>query len=219
MFLSSVILLGGLAVGEAAEEPPPPPPPRSSVNAFGQTVAVMGQVGFGTPTGYYGVALELAPIPELVASLGVGLGSGPYCKARDAQPGSFDAVCARWHRDVQVAVQGRYRVVARGNSALALGGGYSTGGYTWVEFTTDGPAYKTTERAHWTNVEASWEGRHESGFSARLFLGYAWMLNPSSLGCVGWGAGSSSFGHCTTGHAGDGHRLLYLGAAVGWAFR
>lgn len=216
MSVSAMVLVGALVVGE---EVPLPPPPRAPTHAFEQTLAVMAQFGFGTPTGYYGAALEVAPTPTLVASVGLGLGSGPYCKAKGTQPSSFDAVCNRWHRDVQLALQARYRLITREHAALALGGGYSTGGYTWVELTTDGPAYKTTERAHWTNVEASFEARHESGFSARMFLGYAWMLNPSALGCVGWGAGSSSFGHCSSGHAGDGHRLFYLGAAAGWAFR
>lgn len=208
-----VLTLSGLAGRAAAEELPPP----RTESPYARRLAAMVQLGFGTPTGYYGVAVEAAPIPEAVVSLGAGIGSGPYCKAADAQPAAFGAVCARWHRDVQLAVQGRYRLVTRGPSAFALGGGYSTGGYTWVELTTDGPAYKATERAHWANLEASWEGRHESGASVRLFAGYAFMLNPGALGCVGWGAGSGSSTHCARDHAADGHRLFYLGIALGWA--
>lgn len=209
------VALSSLLLSTAASAQALPPPPAE--RPYARPLAVMAQLGFGTPTGYYGLAVEAAPIPEVVLSLGAGMGSGPYCKALGSQPSPATLTCDRWHRDLQVAVQGRTRLVVRGPTAFALGGGYSTGGYTWVELTTDGPAYKSMERAHWANLEASWEGRHESGASVRLFAGYAFLLNPSALACVGWGAGAGSFTHCKEDHAGDGHRLFYLGIALGWA--
>lgn len=187
-------------------------------DVWSDRVAVMGQLGFGTPTGYYGVTLDYAPIPLLVASAGIGVGSGPYCLAPDSQPKSYDAICSHWYKDLQYAAGGRVRVLRLDHTALALGAGLSMGGYTWVEFTTDEPAYKSTERAYWANLEVSSEYRADSGFSVRAFVGSATMLNPSSLECVSWGAGSGSSSHCLADHAGDGHRLIYLGVDLGWAF-
>lgn len=192
--------------------------PASAGDPWARPWAATAQAGFGTPTGYYGVTAEYAPTPLLVAAVGVGNGSGPYCKAPLEQPQSFHRICGRWDRDLQLAAQARLRLVRGNPGAFSLGAGLSTGGYTWVEFTTDGPAYKTTERAHWFNAEASWELRDSSGLSGRLFAGYGFLLNPGDLACVGWGAGSSSFSHCQRDHAADGKRLFYLGASAGWAF-
>ena len=41
------------------------------------------------------------------------------------------------------------------------------------------------------------------------------MLDPGALHCVESGTNS---GHCLEAHQGDGHRLLYLGGALGAAF-
>ena len=74
---------------------------------------------------------------------------------------------------------------------------------------------KSADHAFWWNVEASWERRASWGGSARLFLGYAWMLNPGDLHCIETGI---NLGHCAKAHAGSGKSLPYLGAALGMAF-
>lgn len=186
-------------------------------DVWAKPLAVMAEVGFGTPVGYYGLNVETAPVPGFVLSAGAGFGSGTYCKG-DFVPPRYAGVCASFTRDLQVALLGRARVLRSGHDALSIGGGFSEGGYTWVELTTDEPAYKTSALAQWLDAEISWEHRAAGGFSTRLFTGYAWMLDPGRLECVSWGAGSTPHSHCVQDHAGDGERLLYLGAALGMAF-
>jgi hypothetical protein len=146
------------------------------------------------------------------------MGSGPYCLAPDERPPRYDDVCAHWYRDLQVAASGRLRVLRSKDSALELGAGLSAGGFTWVEFTLDAPAYKSAERAYWANLEIGYAFRTRSGFSARAFMGHASLLNPSALECISWGAGSRSYSHCERDHEGDGQHLIYFGAGGGWAF-
>jgi hypothetical protein len=205
------IALSWTAAASAQEE-------ADAEEVWNRPITLSGQFGFGTPTGYYGVTLDYSPIPLLVATAGIGQGSGPYCKANDEAPASYRSTCSHWYRDLQYAAGGRVRVIRIENYAAEFGAGVSTGGYTWVEFTTDEPAYKSTERAWWGNVEISLEHRASWGFTTRGFIGTGAMLNPSSLGCVSWGAGNGSYSHCVADHAGDGHRLLYMGFDVGMAF-
>lgn len=183
-----------------------------------KAAAIQAHLGFGTPLGYYGLAVEYSLTPWLSASAGVGRGSGPYCLAPDEQPRAFDKICGRWHRDLQYASLLRARYILEEITAIGFGAGPSFGGYTWVEpLQTDGPAYKSTERAYWLNVEAFAEARSSAGLLFRGFVGYGFMLNPSDLGCVSWGAGSRAFEHCRDDHPADGKRLIYLGFAGGLA--
>ena len=100
---------------------------------------------------------------------------------------------------------------------LWVGGGFSAGGYTWVEgFFTDQPSRKTTDRAYWANLEIGTEARWDSGFSLGGFIGYSQMLNPSDLVCLHTAGPPPE--HCTNDHAGDGDQLLYLGGSCGLAF-
>ncbi|MCB9609945.1 MAG: hypothetical protein H6716_25375 [Polyangiaceae bacterium] len=181
-------------------------------------LAIQAQVGLATPLGALGLSLEYAPVEEFTLSAGVGLGSGPYCLSPEDQPQAYDEVCKRWHRDLQYAVLGRVRFPIEGPLATGFGAGPSMGGYTWVEpLQFDGPAYKSTERAYWGNLELFVEGRSEAGWTGRFFVGYGFMLNPSDLPCVDWGAGNRAADHCAEDHAGDGHGLLYFGFSGGFA--
>lgn len=176
--------------------------------------AVMGIVGFGTPVGQAGVEVEFSPAPFLALSLGAGFGSGT--ENTDCLPPGHIGVCRGPLRDrVQTAAMGRLRVLRGRDSALALGAGASTGGYSWNEFTMDAPARKTADRAFWLNLEIGGEYRSPSGFSARGFAGYGRMLNPAALKCLDTGVSS---GHCEADHQGDGEGVVYFGGGAGWAF-
>ncbi|HEY3356679.1 MAG TPA: hypothetical protein VGQ83_25740 [Polyangia bacterium] len=216
------LLLGARAA--SAGEPPPPayvPPPVGlgslppAADVWAKHLAVMGQLGLGTPTGYYGLTLELSPDPLFVASLGVGSGSGPLRGQACRAPGSVGVCDGSFGASLQYAALGRFRVLRTRTQALALGGGFSMGGYHWTELVMDEPSHKSATRAYWLNAEVSHELRTASGFSLRTFAGYGWMLNPADLQCVDTGVNSSD---CPTHHQHDGQQLFYLGVALGVAF-
>jgi hypothetical protein len=220
MLLASTFSLVGLVSSEPAHADvgfTATAPPHDDVDRWQRKLAVTTVFGFGTPVGYYGLAFEVSPTPVFVASLGMGVGSGPLRHHDRCLPSGHVGVCTSpWYESLQYALLGRVRVVRTRDTAISFGGGPSTGGYHWTELTTDGPSHKTATRAYWMNVEASLEGRTAGGLSGRLFLGYAFMLNPGALGCVEGDASSS--GHCLEKHRDDGKQLLYLGGAIGFAF-
>ncbi len=204
--------------GEPQSASPPGPYALGAGKRWQKQLAIQGQVGLATPLGSVGVSVEYAPLEELTFAAGVGLGSGPYCLSPEDQPKAYDAICRRWHRDLQYALMGRVRIPIEGALASGFGAGPSMGGYTWVEpLQFDGPAYKSTERAYWANLEYFVEARSEEGWTGRFFIGYGFMLNPSDLPCVDWGAGNTSADHCAEDHAEDGHGLLYFGFSGGFA--
>ncbi|MEZ4223428.1 MAG: hypothetical protein R3B13_20950 [Polyangiaceae bacterium] len=183
-------------------------------SAWEKHFAVLGIVGFGTPVGYAGLAVEYSPTPILALGVGAGLGSGT--ENTDCLASGHVGVCEGPLADrVQLAAMGRLRLLREQGGAVTIGGGFSTGGYSWDEFTTDAPAHKSAERAYWVNMELGGEFRGATGFSARGFAGYGRMLNPGALECVESGVNT---GHCDEDHQGDGEGVVYFGGGFGWAF-
>ncbi len=123
-------------------------------------LAIAGHVGFGTPYGLAGVAVEATPIPWWTIGGGVGTSfSGP-----------------------QLAVSSRVRYLF-GHSALAAGMAASRGPYD----TNDG--WGGTWRKHWDHAawlafEGSIEHRWSTGMEVRFYLGASGLLNPSSGECT-----------------------------------
>lgn len=205
-----VVGVGPLAAGAASADEGP-----VTSDVWSKTFAVAATLGLGTPVGYYGLSLEWAPHPAFVVSLGAGQGSGRLYAPRTCMPSGYAGVCGDdWTGRMQYSALARVRVWRSDHSAIALGAGPSMGGYSWTELTTDEPAHKSAARAWWWNVELSREWRAGWGASARVFVGYAWMLNPGDLLCVETGVND---GHCQAAHGGDGRSLLYLGGSLGWA--
>jgi len=172
-------------------------------------------LGLGTPVGYAGIVGEWSPLPRVSVGAGIGLGGGT--ESSGCLPSGVVGVCSGPLRDrIQVAVLSRFRVVQRHHMAFFIGGGFSGGGYSWDELTTDEPAHKSADRAYWANFEIGVERRWESGVTFSAFAGYGRMLNPSALHCVDTGIND---GHCQEAHASSGEQLPYVGLGTGYMFR
>jgi hypothetical protein len=156
-------------------------------------------MGFGTPLGLAGAAIDYSPSRWFGGGVGVGAGAaGP-----------------------QAAAMARFRIPLGEGLGLGLGGGFSGGNYQWTEggafaVFIDNPASKTWKPAYWVNADLSIEGRFEGGFTIRGYIGRGGLLNPSDAKC---GATSASdLNHCLTSHQMDGLALGYAGLAMGYAF-
>ncbi len=145
-------------------------------------------LGFGTPLGHFGIALQtdLEPYFSLVAGAGIG-GSGP-----------------------QVAAGVRARA-PMGSVALGAELSWSGGSYNWkkcralcVENEFDA---KRWNFAHWINLSPALEFRSSGGFNARFYVGLGKVLNPGDGVCsVDDGCGSSD------------RLLFFTGIALGVAY-
>jgi hypothetical protein len=177
----------------------PQPVEASSDRWYARPIAVEGHMGFGTPLGFAGAAIDLSPSRWFGGGVGIGAGAaGP-----------------------QAAAMARFRIPLAEGLAFGLGGGLSGGNYEWKEggvfsVFVDNPSSKTWKPAYWANADLAIEGRLESGFTIRGYLGRAAVINPSDGKCGA--ASASDLLHCETYHKMDGFALGYVGLAMGYAF-
>ena len=104
-----------------------------------------------------------------------------------------------------------------------FGAGISGGAYKWSNWTEGFGAWgvpgiartkKTWDHALWANLTLSLEGRTRLGFSHRLLVGHARMLNPGSGRC-----NDGNTGRCLTDHVDEGKTIpVYFAFVLGWAF-
>lgn len=156
--------------------------------------AVLGNIGFGTPTGFLGASFEAAATRWLVLEAGFGAGSlGPHA-----------------------AAMGRLRLPFTDRSAVDVGAGISAGSFLWTEgVLVDQPAEKEAHPGYFANVEVMVEhrfGNTERGFQMRELIGAAFLLNPNDLKCT------ENIRDCEQYHAQAGKRLLFLGMSFGYYF-
>ncbi len=197
--------------------PPPLPPPRPRRDEDeswterweGRPLTLLGQVGFGTPTGNLGALIEANVTSWLTLSLGVGESS--FVGADGNRGHTVDHASP-----LQLAAGARVRLPL-GTLAVSVGAGVSEGGYErrWELFadSSESPLH-IWDHAAWTNLDLALEGRARRGFQWRVFVGSGRMLHPGegdrcepatqSDWCPGWGDKPIT--------------LLLIGAAFGYAF-
>jgi len=155
--------------------------------------AILGNVGFGTPTGFLGASVEAAPLRYFVLEAGLGAGSlGPHA-----------------------AFTARLRLPFATATAAGVGAGASVGSFLWTEGPlVDQPAEKEAHPGYFGNFELVVEHRFgaERGFQMRELMGAAILLNPGDLHCT------ESIRDCEQYHADAGKRLLFLGMSFGYYF-
>src|SRR5580698_7812689 len=149
---------------------PPPPPAPTAVGPSDRPLSAWAtrplglelHLGFGTPLGFAGVAVDYALAPAVSVEAGLGLGAaGP-----------------------QGAVSARLRVPTFSTrSAPYLGVGLSAGPFNTPESLPvdggDGGGNPTFHwnMAYWANFEAGGETRMPSNVTLRAYAGMGWMLN------------------------------------------
>lgn len=127
--------------------------------------------GFGTPVGFLGGFVDYALLEALSLEVGAGVGSG------------------RYHETLHVAAGARVRLWAFGPARLYIGAAYSTGGFLSFDYSFI-PSHDGTNtvvfaaRAHWVQPSLGLEWRTRGGFTARIFYGLGFMLNPQDRICV-----------------------------------
>jgi hypothetical protein len=170
-----------------------PPLAQDAPDRWQPAFAVLGNVGFGTPTGFLGVSAEAAPLRYFVLEAGVGAGSlGPHA-----------------------ALMARLRLPLTTATAAGVGAGASVGSFLWTEGPlVDQPAEKEAHPGYFGNLELIIEHRFgaERGFQMRELMGAAILLNPGDLHCT------ESITDCEQYHANAGKRLLFLGMSFGYYF-
>ena len=155
-------------------------------------VALDTHLGLGTPVGTGGITATWSMVDWLAIGAGVGQG---------------------WD-GLQLALMPRLQHLDEG-WAYGAGLGISGGEYTWTEpFTWDHPSYKSSETALWLNGQATIDYQFDMGLRLGMQVGYARLLNASSLKCH-----EDDFGgdHCETAHADDGLQLPFAGVYAGYA--
>jgi hypothetical protein len=154
-----------------AEDEQPDAPPRLPDPWVTRPIMVEGHLGFGTPVGILGIALDYSPWSLLGLNLGIGLGlSGP-----------------------EYAFTSRVRLLRLGRRthvAIYLGAGVSANAYDQPSAIgaiplDGGQSESANEKAHfhwdmayWANLEAGVEIRLRSRISLRPYLGISRLLNP-----------------------------------------
>jgi hypothetical protein len=146
------------------ERPPAPPAPAPRPT---YRFAVEPSVGVGTPLGWLGGALSIKPLPMLVLHAGAGLGS----------------------QSVQLAAGARLAVRRSERTSAWVGVGWSSGAFVQQGATTifpsvwDDAQFWYWKRAHFVNLEASFERQLTGRLGARLFTGIAGLVNRDDAIC------------------------------------
>jgi len=141
--LVGVLLASGIAI---AEEPTKPGDPYRK-----WPVAIEAQLApIGSPIGVFGAAADVALIPQLSLSAGMGLGAaGP-----------------------QLAAAVRPRIPVTPEAALEFTAGYSRGNYTPIKISMGGEGQSESfVDGSWVNADVGFQVRFESGTTFRLFGG------------------------------------------------
>lgn len=192
----ALALVVSLTAGAAAAQLPGDAESRLSREApdswLRRPLVLEAQFGGGTPLGTTGVAIGYTPVRWATLSGGVGLAQG----------------------SLQVAFIPRVHQPLTDTLALGLGAGVSLGpsdrsGRDGVRRALCQTCDEVPERSYalawWGNAELSVEERRPWGLVWRAFAGGARLLNPSD-------------GTCAAGGCADHPIVVYVGAAVGWAF-
>ncbi len=188
----SFLLLAVPARAEAAEAPIARAPSKPTDPLWARPLAFDVHGGVGTPLGFGGMSIDLAPVRWFVVSGGLGAGKG----------------------GMQEAAMARFRA-PMGHFAFSLGGGMSTGAYDASDTNPFGAGENWHwKRAFWANGEASIEFRDHTGVELRAYVGWAHLANPVADGC-------ETGGGRTCSNAAGGLLVTsfpYAGLAAGYAF-
>jgi uncharacterized protein YfiM (DUF2279 family) len=188
---STVSLLVTLAPStcHAAEAPIARAPAKPTDPLWARPLAFDVHGGVGTPLGFGGLSLDIAPARWFVLSGGLGAGKG----------------------GMQEAAMARFRA-PMGHFAFSLGGGMSTGAYDAAD--PFGDSNWHWKRAFWANGEASIEFRDHTGVELRAYVGWAHLANAVADGCE-TGNGRT----CSNAAGGlFATSFPYAGFAAGYAF-
>lgn len=151
--------------------------------------------GLGTPVGYIGGGVDVAPVNWLSVGAGMGESTG-----------------------LQIAVWGGVRLVGNEHQALGLRAVFSTGpfeGAPWPNL-GENDYWRKVRRAYWLSPEVGYELRTSGGFDFRVFGGGAVLLNPSDATCERNGA----LIDCADPLSGGRPNVVpYVGIALGYAFK
>ena len=147
--------------------------PPSQRSPFERRFSLEARFGIGTPTGGFGVAAEVAFVPEL--GVGCGVGSNIY-----------GAEYACWLRARPILGWDRAMTVSSGVSTAPFTQNDLTGGgvFGWGTAAmaagreSDGPPDRDWAHAYWLNSDLGYESR-KGAFVFRVFGGAAVLLNPS----------------------------------------
>ncbi len=166
----SRVIGGGLVVGllcwhapARAQSPPyavdprAASPPAFTPDAWDETLALTGNIGFGTPVGFAGAQVDYSVASFLSFDAGVGLGRG-----------------------LQVAGSVRVRPLRGNVTALGMGLGLSMGNSDLVDPSIAHPESRITYEyrpGYFINFDVFVEHRWASRFVMREFLGYGRILN------------------------------------------
>jgi hypothetical protein len=171
---------------------PAPPAPKPAAHVWDRPLAFDVHGGLGTPVGFGGFTVDVAPVPWLAVSGGLGWGRG----------------------GLQEAGTARLRIPIN-HFAISFGGGTSTGAYDANEVSMFGESTSWHwKRAWWANFEGSIEFRDDNGVELRGYAGWAHLTNPVADGCERDGSTMCS-------NAAGGLMVTsfpYAGLAVGYAF-
>lgn len=134
------------------------PPAAEAVSRWDRPWLIEGSMGIGTPVGLLGLQLERRFATS--AALRAGLGWNGY--------GLHGA--------------GMIRVRLPQAPALNLGAGVSGGPFHPLCIMCD-EAAPTWDLAFFNNYELSAEARARTGFTFRIYLGWAWLMNTGAYDC------------------------------------
>lgn len=154
----AVLAFTGSVAGDARAADPEKESAAGSERAQRRTVLVEGLAGLGTPLGWLGGSLVVAPIAPLAFHVGAGIGS----------------------QSPQLSLGARGRISVGPRSRLGLGGSWSTGEHAGVEgvplFYSQGDPIFFWRRAHFVNLEGGLEV--DTGtFVIRPFVGVGYVVN------------------------------------------
>jgi hypothetical protein len=169
-------------------------------NPWDRVLSINAQVGLGAPLGLGGIGLDLTPFRWF--TIGAGVGYSPHSGSTGG--GS------------QAALMSRLRYPFENGTAIALGGGVSTGPYHASPFMDyESHTVWTWDRAWWTNVELSIEHRWTNGVELRGFGGVGFLDNPTADTCA---IGTYGLEKCPlTANDAFVSTVPYLGLSIGYA--
>jgi hypothetical protein len=176
----------------ASAEQPTEPVARKSWDA--PLLVARGHIGIGTPLGFIGASAELNVMKYFAVQLGAGQnGEG-----------------------LQLAFMGHGRLPVSSDVALTLGAGVSEGAYAYRSNVLDADHSNDTrwDAAVFLNGELGLEILSPGGFSLRMSVGVARLLNPGSVSRCTSGADPVP---CAPTRE-KAHTFPYIGIAMGYAF-
>jgi hypothetical protein len=127
------------------------------VDVWGQTLALTGQLGFGTPVGFLGAEIDYSVASLISLSAGTGIGRG-----------------------VQLAGGLRVRPLRGNVTALGIGAGFSLGNSDLVDPSIAHPESRVSYEyrpGYFANLDLFVEHRWSSHFVMREIFGFAKLLN------------------------------------------